>query len=38
MSGEENTKDFMDFINNISPIDNTEKKVEEKKPEKYIER
>ena len=30
MSGEENTKDFMDFINNISPIDNTEKKVEEK--------
>jgi hypothetical protein len=26
MSGEENTKDFMDFINNISPIDNTEKK------------
>ena len=30
MSGEENKKDFMDFINNISPIDNTEKKVEEK--------
>ena len=30
MSGEENTKDFMDFINNISAIDNTEKKVEEK--------
>ena len=30
MSGKENTKDFMDFINNISPIDNTEKKVEEK--------
>lgn len=30
MSGEENIKDFMDFINNISPIDNTEKKVEEK--------
>lgn len=30
MSDEENTKDFMDFINNISPIDNTEKKVEEK--------
>ena len=30
MSGEENTKDFMDFINNISPIDNTEKKVEKK--------
>lgn len=30
MSGEENTKDFMDFINNISPIDNREKKGEEK--------
>lgn len=30
MSGEKNTKNFMDFINNISPIDNTEKKVEEK--------
>lgn len=30
MSGKENIKDFMDFINNISPIDNTEKKVEEK--------
>ena len=30
MSGEENTKDFMDYINNISTIDNTEKKVEEK--------
>ena len=30
MSGEENIKDFMDFINDISPIDNTEKKVEEK--------
>ena len=30
MSSEENVKGFMDFINNISPIDNTEKKVEEK--------
>ena len=30
MSDEENVKGFMDFINNISPIDNTEKKVEEK--------
>ena len=38
MSGEENTKDFMDFINNISPIDNTEKKVDEKnKKNKNIE-
>ena len=30
MSGEENTKDFMDFINNISQIDNTEKKQKKK--------
>ena len=38
MSDEENVKGFMDFINNISPIDNTEKKVEEKnKKNKNIE-
>ena len=33
MSDEENVKGFMDFINNISPIDDTEKK-EEKENEK----
>lgn len=38
MSDEENVKGFMDFINNISPINNTEKKVEEKnKKNKNIE-
>ena len=38
MSDEENVKGFMDFINNISPIDNTEKKVDEKnKKNKNIE-
>lgn len=34
MSGEENIKDFMDFINNISPIDNKTEKVENNNIEK----